>query len=399
MTKRMAGPCLLVGFVAGLLLVACAANGSDQVSESPVTTGATSTTTSTTGAPTTSSTTTSTSTSTTVAPLGTVDPPIEAGVPEGAPDVAVMVEQDQFGVIGPAEQVWWWNAFEQDEPLYLGGHDTMTTAPDGSIWTTRSRLQTEPCTPIVMDVTNFTGPGRPAVSFNLTSVSLPNCRPEEVRWPAGYLDAVAASEFGLVLLRQDQFPRHNCDLVDCIPDKVVWAELRPYNALDEVGRQVQIYRKPLNIEGRDPSTQAVIPFPGAFITGESLDGSVISLRFDDDTGALLDLATLDLSAAANWAIPTADGVGHLYVRVEGDFPAFSSTLIEARPDAAERPLFTLNAKGIIPFADGGDYVVVGIVVDEQVELMLYDREAAKLHFTGIQGLPGPQLARVLPSNG
>ncbi len=370
-----------------LVLVGCSR-------ESTVTTSFTSTTVppSTTGV---SSTTTS---STTVVPGAVVvDPPIEAGLSDGAPDIAVMVEQDQFGVVGPGDQVWWWNAFDRDEPRYLGGYDTLTVAPDRSMWVTRNQIQTEACTPLIVDVANFSGPDASQVAFEIPSVNQPNCRPDEVRWPAGYLRDVAASEFGLALLFQDQFPREGCDLVSCVPDKVVFVELRPYDALDQVGTQVQVYRQPLNIDDRDAEAQALIPFPGAVINGESLDGSVISLSFDDGSGALFDLATLDMSPAPQHSIPTHDGEGYLYSRVEGTFPEFSSTLVEGRPGAEERDVFTINFRGIFPYSDTPDVVVVGIVTDEQNQLMVYDKVEQKLYFTGVQGLPGPQLARVMPT--
>lgn len=355
-------------------------------------------TTSTTTTTSTTSTSSTTSTTTTLIP-GTVviDPPIEAGLPDGAPDIAVMVEQDQFGVVGPGEQIWWWTAFDRDEPRYLGGYDTLTVAPDRTMWVTRNQIQTEACAPLVVDVANFTGPDASSVMFEIPSVNQPNCRPDEVRWPAGYLRDVAASELGLALLFQDQFPREGCDLISCIPDKVVFVELRPFDALDQIGTQVQVYRQPLNIDDRDAEAQALIPFPGAVINGESLDGTVISLSFDDGTGGLFDLATLDLSPAPQHAIPTHDGAGYLYSRVEGTFPEFSSTLVEGRPGSEERDVFTVNFRGIFVYADTPDWVVLGLVTDEQNQLMVYDKAGQRLHFTGIQGLPGPQLARVMPA--
>jgi hypothetical protein len=323
-----------------------------------------------------------------------VDPPVQAGYPDDAAAIAVLLDIDQLGIVGGDEPVWWWNAFTQDEPQYLAGYLELSVAPNGSIWATRDNQQLERCTPLIMDVVNFTGPETITDTFQLSTVSQPNCRPQEVRWPAGYLSSVAATPEGLLLLYQDQFPRDDCG--GCVPDKVVFAEVRPYGALDQAGEQIQIYRQALDIEGRDPEAQSLIPFPGAWVTGQSADGGVVALRFDDGTGAMLDVATRDLSPAPAFSIPTHDGTGYLYATVEGDFPEVTGSLVEARPGKAEREVFTNAGTAIIPLADMEGHTVVGLTSFEVVELYIYDKSEGRLYFTGIQGIPGPHLARVVP---
>ena len=390
---------ILAGLMVAWLIAAAGCSGDDAETTSSTTTTTTQVT-STVGSTSTTSTTvttTTSTTSTTVAPPVT-NPPVQAGYPDNANAIAVLLDIDQLGIVGGDEPVWWWNAFAQDEPQYLAGYLELTVAPDGSVWATRDNLQTEKCTPLIMDVVQFTGPNEIADRFAVSTVNQPNCRPQEIKWPAGYLSSIAATPQGLLLLYQDQFPRDNCELGACVPDKVVFAELRPYGALNDTGEQIQVYRQPLDIEDRDAEAQALIPFPGAWVSGQSVDGAVVALRFDNGTGALLDTATMDLSPAPAYAIPTHDGAGYLYATVGGEFPEITGTLTEARPGTPERDVFVNAGTAVIPFADMPGHTVIGLTSFEVVELYVFDKTEGRLYFTGIQGIPGPHLARVVPAN-